>query len=219
MTKTNISDALYAYALKYGVKEHPVLIKIRELNKTLPQGKMQITPDQASLIGLFAKLNNAQKYLEIGVFTGYSSLNMALSMGQDGKIFAIDNNQEILNIAQKFWQEASVNEKITPLCGDALNILDSLCTNEHIETFDIAFIDANKSDYMAYYEYCYKLVKPGGIIIIDNVFMNGAVLEDVPPNFIKKVHELNQYLTNDERVTISLLPIADGVTIAYKKEL
>ena len=217
--KTNISNELYEYTLNISIKEHPVLKKIHEFNLTLTTGKMQIAPEQGQFMGLIAKITKARKYLEIGVYTGYSSLCMALAMGKSGKIYALDSNQEHLNIAQKFWQQADVDSQIINICGDGVNSLDKLLTHEHIATFDIAFIDANKRDYIQYYECCYQLIKAGGIIMIDNVLMAGKVLEDNPPAFAKAIIEFNQFIYNDTRIEISVLPIADGLTIAYKKEI
>ena len=219
MPKTNLTNELYEYALQIGAKEHPILKEIHQFNLSLPTGRMQIPPEQSQFMGLMAQIANAKKYLELGVYTGYSSLSMALHMGKNSRLYAIDNNQEHLNIATKFWTQANVIDQFIVLCGDGTNVLHSLLTNEHVETFDIAFIDANKSDYIQYFEYCYKLVKPGGIIFIDNVFMGGKVLLDNPPNFARAVIEFNQFLSNDNRVKISVLPMADGLTIAYKERI
>lgn len=219
MPKTNLTDELYNYVLKFGVKEHPVLSQIQEYNQTLPNGRMQIAPEQGQFMALLAKITKAQKYLEVGVFTGYSSLTMALGMGEAGKLYVIDNNQDNLDIAHKFWQLAGVKQQIKAILGDATVILETLSTPEHLATFDIAFIDANKSSYIEHYEYCYKLVRPGGIILIDNTLMNGKVLDASTQTHVKAVNHFNTFIYNDNRVDIVMLPIADGLTIAYKKEI
>lgn len=218
--KIEISDALYEYALKHGVHEHPVLSELREftiLKVTRPH--MQISPDQGQFMGLLAKIIHAKKYLEIGVFTGYSSLVMALAMGQDATVFALDNSLEHLDIAKQYWDKAGIIKQFEVMHGSALDSLKILVEQNKHSYFDIAFIDANKTNYREYYEYCYQLVRPGGIILIDNVLFHGQVLEEHPQNFVQAIKEFNQFIYTDKRVDISLLPIADGLTIAYKKEV
>lgn len=214
--KTIITEELYQYAIKYGVKEHEVLRQIREYNTTLPNGHMQISCEHAQFMGILAKLINAKKYLEIGVFTGYSTLAMALSMTK-ANIFAIDISQENLNIAKNFWAKANMDTQINIMCGDATAMLEKLCTNEHIGTFDIAFIDANKTAYLEHFNLCYELIRKNGIIMIDNVLMHGLVIEANAPNYAHTIHDFNVTLYNDPRVDIVILPFADGLTIAYKK--
>lgn len=216
--KTEITDELYRYALNMGVREHPVLQKLREYTDKLQNSFMQIVPEQGQFMGLLAKIINAKHYLEIGVFTGYSSLVMALSMGKDAKVVALDNNQKYLQIAQQFWTEAQVDQCITIIEGDAKESCERLLA-KHTNFFDIAFIDANKNDYLKYYEYCYKLVRSGGLILIDNVLFHGLVTKPNQSNFVETIKRLNEFIYQDPRVEISLLPIADGLTIARKKEV
>ena len=216
MLKLQITNELYEYVLEHSIKENQFLQEIQTYNKSLANGIMQIPPEQGQFMALLAKITYAKKYLEIGVFTGYSSLIMAEAMGPKGKVYALDSNQEILDTALSFWRKAQVEPQIIPICGNALESLANLCTHEHPGTFDIAFIDANKNDYRKYFEYCYRLVKSGGIILIDNVLMQGKVIETPAPNYAKAIHEFNQFIFNDKRVEISLLPIADGLTIARK---
>lgn len=217
--KTNITKDLYNYAINSSIKEHPVLKKLRMETSKLATSKMQISVDEGQFIGLLAKIINAKKYLEIGVYTGYSSLVMALSMGKTGKIIGLDNNKDFINIAKSFWIEANVDKQIDIMLDDALISLEKLVNDNQENTFDIAFIDANKNDYLEYYEYCYKLVRPGGLILLDNVLMQGLVIDKNPPNFVKAIKDFNQFIYNDKRVEISLLPFADGLTIALKKDL
>ena len=218
--KAEISDELYAYALEYGVHEHPVLEALRQFTITkVAQAHMQISPDQGQFMGLLAKITQAKKYLEIGVFTGYSSLAMALAMGKDATVFALDNSLEHLEIAKQYWDKAERLNQFEVMHGSALDSLETLVKQNKQDYFDIAFVDANKADYLKYYEYCYQLVRPGGIILIDNVLFHGQVLEEHPQNFVQAIKEFNQFIYSDKRVDISLLPIADGLTIAYKKEV
>lgn len=218
MLKIELTAELYNYLLQFSIKEHDILKQIRCFNQTLPNGDIQIPPEQAQFMTLLAKIIGAKKYLEIGVFTGYSSLAMALAMGSQSQIYAIDHSQKYLNIANSFWQLAGVDKQIIPILGEASDALDKLCSDQHLGSFDIAFIDANKSKYKEHYEYCYKLVRHSGIILIDNVLMRGKILNESSPKYVKAIREFNEFIYNDIRVDIVILPIADGLTIAYKKQ-
>lgn len=216
MQKTFIDSKFYEYILNNSVyKNHPTLIKLKKYTQTINNSHMQISEDQGQFMSLLGLITNAKKYLEIGVFTGYSSLLMALTLGEDSIIYALDNKQNYIDIAKSFWQEANVEKQITALIDDAKISLEKLIY-EHKETFDIAFIDANKNNYKYYYEYCLKLVKPKGIILIDNTLFHGEVLNK-NSKIGNVISEFNNYIYNDNRVFISLIPIADGLTIAYKK--
>lgn len=215
--KTHISAEVYAYALNLGVHENPVLTKLREKTASLPNAIMQIPREQGEFMGILAKAINAKKYLEIGVFTGYSSLAMALHMGPHAAIVALDISAEFTNIAKEYWDMAGVSKQITLMLDDANISLEALVDGGQSGTFDMAFIDANKSDYLAHYEYCLKLVRKGGIILIDNTLFHNEVVAANPSNKVKDILEFNQFIYNDERVSMTLLPIADGLTIAYKK--
>lgn len=218
MPKTLITDEVYDYAIKLGVHEHPVLTNLRHKTASMSNAIMQIPQEQGQFMGVLARTIRATKYLEVGVFTGYSSLVMALHMGKESQIFALDISAEYTNIAREYWQMAGVDKQINLIIDDALNSLDSLTKSGHIGTFDIAFIDAQKSDYLKYYNYCYDLVRSGGVILIDNTLFYGEVAKPNPTkNFVRAIQEFNEYIYNDTRVEISLLPIADGLTIAYKK--
>ena len=218
MPKTIITDELYDYCLAKGIREHPALSKLRQVSQELSNGQMLISPDQGALIAMLARLMNAKKYLEIGLFTGYSSLWMALNMPTDGKITTLDINDEHLSLAINAWQEAGVADKIEPLIAPAKESLQQLITTNQL--YDIALIDANKSEYLDYYESCIKLVRPGGLIIIDNVLMYGGVLKTNPnKKYLQVLQQLNDLVKNDERVDIVLLTIGDGMTLARKKDL
>ncbi len=214
--KLNITDSLYNYAIKIGAREHAVLQELRKYTAQLPMAHLQIPIDQGQLFAMLARIHKVKTYLEIGVFTGYSTLTVALSMPQDGKITALDNNLQVTAIAQKFWQKAKVNHKIDLRIGDARDSLQQLLDNGQQNSFDMAFIDANKSSYAQYYEYCYHLVRDGGIILVDNVLIQGRVLEEKSSTYVRAIQEFNQLVYNDIRVEICTLPIADGLTILYK---
>ena len=218
--KTVITEELYNYTLQHGTKTHPVVEELIKHNQSLPNGFMQTSPEQMQLMVIIAKLMNARKYLEIGSFTGYSAMNMALGVGKHLHITTIDNNIDNLNTAKYFWKKAGIDEQIQAHHKDALVVLEKLCNNKPQELFDISFIDANKSQYLKYFNYCYELTRPSGVIIIDNVLMHGLVLDaNNPklPNYVSAIHNFNQTLINDNRVEIVMLPFADGLTLAYKK--
>ena len=215
MLKTVLSEEIYQYAVDFGVREHPVLAKLRNETANLSNAQMQISVDQGQLMGLLAKMIGAKRYLELGVFTGYSSLNMALAMGSDGHVTGLELNTKHLITAREFWIEANVEKQIRVIEGAATSSCAKLIADK--EQFDIAFIDANKTDYPAYYEYCYQLVRVGGLVLVDNVLFKGAVLEEHPSNSTLAIKKLNEIIKNDPRVDICMLPIADGLTIAYKK--
>ncbi len=217
-SKTIITDELLDYAIQNSLSEHPVLKELREYNSNLANAHMQIAPEQGQFMALLAKIINAKKYLEIGVFTGYSTLVMAQAMGDNAQIIALDNNPQYLEIAKSYWSKANVYHNITTFVDNAINSLEKLINSEHVGTFDIAFIDADKTNYKSYYEYCLKLTKPHGIILIDNVLSSGRVLELNPKKFVTAIKEFNNYIYNDKRVDITILTIADGLTIARKKQ-
>ncbi|MBD2596737.1 class I SAM-dependent methyltransferase [Nostoc spongiaeforme FACHB-130] len=217
-TKTlGLAENLYEYLLFVSVREPEVLTQLRQETAQHPMGRMQIAPEQGQLMSLLVKLMGAQKTLEIGVFTGYSTLVVALALPKTGKVVACDISEEFTAIARRYWQQAGVAEKIDLHLAPAMEILDSLLASGEAETFDFAFIDADKSNYDNYYERSLKLVRPGGLIAIDNVLWSGRVAEpEVQDNRTKKIRAFNQKLHQDSRITLSLIPIADGLTLALK---
>ncbi|MBD2494986.1 class I SAM-dependent methyltransferase [Nostoc sp. FACHB-280] len=217
-TKTlGLEENLYEYLLSVSVQEPEVLRQLRQETAQHPMGRMQIAPEQGQLMSLLVKLMGAQKTLEIGVFTGYSTLAVALALPKTGKIVACDISEEFTAIARRYWQQAGVVEKIDLHLAPALETLDRLLADGEAETFDFAFIDADKSNYDNYYERSLQLVRPGGLIAIDNVLWSGRVAEpEVQDNRTKKIRAFNQKLHQDSRITLSLIPIADGLTLALK---
>ncbi|WP_413199536.1 class I SAM-dependent methyltransferase [Nostoc piscinale] len=217
-TKTlGLAENLYEYLLSVSVQEPEVLTQLRQETAQHPMGRMQIAPEQGQLMSLLVKLMGARKTLEIGVFTGYSTLVVALALPKTGKVVACDISEEFTAIARRYWQQAGVAEKIDLHLAPALETLDRLLASGEAETFDFAFIDADKSNYDNYYERSLKLVRPGGLIAIDNVLWLGRVAEpEVQDNRTKKIRAFNQKLHQDSRITLSLIPIADGLTLALK---
>jgi predicted O-methyltransferase YrrM len=212
-------DPLYQYFLANSVREPDILTKLRIETAQHPLANMQISPEQGQLMGLLVQLIGAKKCLEVGVFTGYSSLVVALNLPVDGRIVACDVSDEFTSIARKYWQEAGVNDKISLHIAPALETLDRLIANGETNTFDFAFIDADKNNYAAYYDRCFQLVRQGGLILVDNVLWYGRVVDPAMDNDkrTQAIKQINQQIYHDDRVQISLIPIGDGLTIARKK--
>lgn len=219
MKKTiGIEQPLYDYLLSVSLREPEVLQQLRAETALLPLGVMQIAPEQGQFMALLVKLMGAKKTLEVGVFTGYSSLCVALSLPNDGKLIACDVSDEYTTVARRYWEKAGIANKIDLRIAPASETLDELLAAGEAETFDFAFIDADKSNYYNYYERALQLVRVGGLIAIDNVLWSGAVADrEIQDNRTNKIREFNQKLHHDDRVTISLVPIADGLTLALKK--
>jgi predicted O-methyltransferase YrrM len=214
-----LSENLYQYLLANSVREPAILTKLRQETAQHPLVNMQISPEQGQLMGLLVQLIGAKKCLEIGVFTGYSALVVALNLPDDGRIIACDVSAEFTSIASKYWQEAGVNDKISLQIAPALETLDRLLANGEAGTFDFAFIDADKNNYAAYYDRCFQLVRQGGLILVDNVLWYGRVADPAMDGDkrTQAIKQLNQQIYHDDRVQISLIPIGDGLTIARKK--
>lgn len=214
--KDHISEELYQYARSIAQAEHPVLQALRVRTATVEGSHMQITPDQGQFMAMLAKILGAKKYLEVGVFTGYSALAVTLAMhNETAQTFALDIDPVTMNIAKEYWAMAKVDHKIIPIIGDAVASLAKLIDDGHSNTVDMAFIDAKKSDYITYFEYCYSLLKPGGIILVDNIFMLGSVLEQKPKESAAAVDRFNHFLQN-LGVDYCVTTIADGLTIVRK---
>ncbi len=214
-----LSDNLYQYLVANSVREPEILTRLREETAAHPLVNMQISPEQGQLMGLLVQLIGAKKCLEVGVFTGYSSLIVALHLPEDGKLIACDVSEEFTSIACKYWQEARVSNKIDLKIAPALETLDRLLANGEAGTFDFAFIDADKNNYAAYYDRCLQLVRQGGLILVDNVLWYGRVADPMMADDkrTQAIKQLNQQIYHDDRVQISLIPIGDGLTIARKK--
>jgi caffeoyl-CoA O-methyltransferase len=214
-----LSDDLHAYLLSVSSREPEVLRRLREATLALPAARMQISVEQGQFMRLLVELMGARRTLEVGVFTGYSSLSVALSLPEDGQIVACDVSEEYTNIARRFWAEAGVAHKIDLRLGPAVDTLDALLADgAQSGTFDAAFVDADKSNYDRYYEQALQLVRPGGLIAIDNTLWSGRVADpSVDDEDTVALRALNQKLHADERVSLSLVPIGDGLTLARKR--
>ncbi|MEH1906962.1 MAG: class I SAM-dependent methyltransferase [Nostoc sp.] len=213
-----LDNQLYNYLLSVSLREPEILLKLRQETASHPRSGMQISPEQGQFMRLLVQLIGAKKTLEVGVFTGYSSLSVALALPADGKIIAADVNEEFTAIARRYWQEAGVADKIDLRLAPGLETLDQLLATGQAETFDFAFIDADKENYDGYYERSLQLVRPGGLIAIDNVLWSGQVAQEQNQDqSTQAIRALNKKLHHDERITLSLVPIADGLTLAIKR--
>ena len=212
-----LEQNLYDYLLSVSLREPTILTQLRQETAQMPRSIMQISPEQGQFMALLVKLIGAKKTLEVGVFTGYSSLVVALALPADGKIVACDVSEEYTSVARRYWQDAGVADKIDLHIAPALETLDKLLTAGEAVTFDFAFIDADKGNYENYYERCLELIRPGGLIAIDNVLWSGKVADtEIQDNQTNKIRDLNRKLHEDSRITLSLVPIADGLTLAMK---
>jgi predicted O-methyltransferase YrrM len=195
-----------------------VLQELREETQQLPNARMQISSEQGQLMAMLVKLVNARKIVEVGTFTGYSSTVMALAMPPEGRLVACDVSEEYTQIARKFWQKAGVDEQIQLILGKAKESLKQLLQADGQESFDLAFIDADKTAYTEYYEYCLKLIQPGGLILVDNVLWGGQVADSSNHDMdTEALRAFNAALSSDQRIDLCTVPIGDGLTIARKR--
>lgn len=215
---TPLDDRLHDYVVSVGTREHPALARLRAETATMAKAGMQISPDQGAFMQFLARSLGARAYLEIGVFTGYSSLAVALALPADGRITALDASAEWTAVARRYWTEAGVAGKIELRLGAAADSLDALLAEGRAGTYDFAFIDADKENYELYFERCLALVRPGGVIAADNVLWDGAVIdpEDTDAD-TEAIRAFNRARHRDERIDLSLVPIADGLTLARKR--
>lgn len=213
-----LDDRLYEYLLSVSLRDDPVAARLREETSRLAQSQMQIAPEQAQFLALLVRVAGARRTLDIGVFTGYSALAVARALPEDGRVVALDVSEEWTAIARRYWREAGVADRIDLRIAPALQTLDGLIAEGERATFDFAFIDADKENYGAYYERCLELMRPGGLIAVDNVLWSGSVADssDHRPE-TEAIRKFNQLLHCDERIYLSLVPIADGLTLAMKR--
>jgi predicted O-methyltransferase YrrM len=214
----NLSTEVYHYLQKHSLREHPVLKALREETRHLRWYVMQISPEQGQFMGLLIELMNAKKTLDIGTFTGYSALAVALALPDDGEVITCDVNPETAAIAERFFKQAGMQHKIALKLAPALDTLQQLIDDGKAGSFDFSFIDADKGNYQHYYEKSLALVRQGGLIAIDNVLWSGRVADPSDSDAdTKAIRKLNDHLMHDERITLSMLPIGDGLTLARKR--
>ena len=213
-----MTDPLYDYMLGASLRDLPVLKRLREETARLPRGTMQISPEQGQFMQLLTKLMGAKRCIEVGVFTGYSSLCVALALPADGHILACDVSEEFTAVARRYWKEAGVEPKVELVLAPALATLDARLKAGEASSYDLAFIDADKSNYAGYYERILKLLRPGGLVLVDNVLWSGAVIDKKDKSEdTAAIRAFNEALQKDERVDVSMLPVGDGLTLARKR--
>jgi predicted O-methyltransferase YrrM len=214
----NLTPALYAYLQKVSLREPDVLKKLREETHKLSNYNMQISPEQGQFMALLMELMGGKKTLDIGTFTGYSALAVALAIPSQGKVITCDVSEEWTTIAKKYWQLAGVENKVQLKVAPALETLQQLLDEGEAESFDFAFIDADKLNYSNYYEKSLALLRRGGLIAVDNVLWDGQVADEhYQDESTKAIRALNEKICHDERVSVSMIPIGDGLTLARKR--
>jgi predicted O-methyltransferase YrrM len=206
------------YVIEHGVREPKILAQLRMETASHPRAVMQIPPEQGQLFEFLVKLTGARRAIEIGVFTGYSSLATALALPDDGRLIACDISEEFTAVARRYWKVAGVDKKIELRIGPAIDTLDGLIASGASDSFDFAFVDADKTSYASYYERCLALIRRGGLIALDNMLQHGQVMAETnqEPNVVA-IRKLNDFILNDSRVDSLLLPFGDGLTLVRKR--
>ena len=206
------------YVLDNSLREPEILTRLRAETAALPNANMQIPEEEGQLLQVLVRMTGTRRALEVGVFTGYSSLAVALAMPADGTIVACDISAEYTSVARRYWAEAGVADRIDLRIAPASESLDALLAEGAAGTFDFAFIDADKTAYPGYYEQCLQLVRKGGLLLLDNMFMKGRVMDPAETDEgVVAVHALNRFIHADQRVDQLLLPFSDGITLALKR--
>ncbi|NYE59693.1 putative O-methyltransferase YrrM [Duganella sp. 1224] len=212
-----LTDTLYDYVLGHSLREHPAQAALRAATRGHERASMQISPEQGQFMALLVKLMGARNAIEVGVFTGYSALSVALALPPEGRLVACDISDEYTSVARPFWQQAGVADKIDLRLAPAQDTLQSLLNDGEAGLYDFAFIDADKVGYDGYYEACLQLLRPGGLIVLDNTLRDGRVAMRAEDPDTAALQALNIKLREDLRVDLSMLPISDGVTLARKR--
>ncbi|MBA2675606.1 class I SAM-dependent methyltransferase [Ramlibacter sp.] len=210
-------DGLYDYVLAHSLREHPEQAALREATRSHPRAGMQIAPEQGQFMAMLARLMGARRAIEIGVFTGYSALSVALALPEDGRLLACDISDEYTRIGIPFWQRAGVAHKIDLRLAPAAQTLRACLDAGEAGQYDFAFIDADKTAYDGYYELVLQLLRPGGLVVIDNTLWHGAVAHPADSDDTRALQALNAKVHADARVDMVLLPFSDGVTLARKR--
>jgi predicted O-methyltransferase YrrM len=216
-TSIGLDDTLRAYLISDGMREHPVLTRLREETQRMQRASMQVAPEEGALLAMLVRLLDARRVLEIGTFTGYSSTAMALAMGEGGRIVCCDLSTDWTDIARQAWTDAGVADRVDLRIGPAVETMDALLDEGAESGFDLAFIDADKPSYDAYYEGCLRLVRTGGVIAIDNTLWSGRVADpSVHDESTDAIRALNAKIAADERVEPVIVPVGDGLTLARR---
>jgi len=213
-----LDDRLYDYLLDVSLREDPILARLRAETSGLAEANMQIAPEQGQFMALLVQLMGARRCLEVGTFTGYSALVVAQALPADGQLIALDVSEEWTSIARRYWAEAGVADRIELRLGPAADAMHRLLDDRHSESFDFIFVDADKTGYRAYCGLALELLRPGGLLLLDNVLWGGRVVDPaINDADTRAIRELNEWLGQEERVDLSLVPIGDGLTLARKR--
>jgi len=214
-----LDDRLHEYLLEVVLREHPLLERLRAETAAHPRAGMQISPEQGQLMQLLVRLAGARRVIEVGVFTGYSSLAVALGLPADGRLLACDVSEDYTTIARRYWREAGVEHMIELVLAPALETLEARLAAGEAGQYDFAFIDADKGNYLRYYERVLALLRPGGLVAVDNTLWGGAVADpqDREPDTLA-LRAFNAFLADDTRIDLSVVPIGDGLTLARKRQ-
>lgn len=213
-----LDDNLYRYLLNVGGRETELLKRLREETARDPMSRMQIAPEQGAFMSLLVNIMGARKCLEVGTFTGYSSICMASAMPADGQLYCCDVDANWTSIAQRYWREAGLETRIQLTLAPAAETLQTLLDAGHARTFDLIFLDADKTNYDTYYELALKLLRSGGLLLVDNVLWSGRVLGHLVADAdTRAIQALNLKIQQDQRVDMAMLPLADGLTLARKR--
>ena len=213
----DLDDTLYQYLLDHSLREHPEQAALREATRAHPRAGMQISPEQGQFMTLLVKLIGARRTIEIGTFTGYSALTVALALPVGGKVLACDISEKYTAIGKPYWQRAGVADRIELVIAPAVQTLDARIAAGEAGRYDFAFIDADKEGYDDYYERCLQLVRQGGLIAVDNTLWGGDVARPAKDADTRALQALNDKLHRDERIDMAMLPIGDGLTLARKR--
>jgi len=219
-TKTNtLPDDVYRYVLECSGREPPVLARLREATAPRPESEMQISPEQGQFMALLIRLISARRCIEVGTYTGYSALAVAMALPTDGKIIACDVSDEFTRVGRPFWREAGVESRIDLRIKPGLDTLNELLAEGGENAFDFAFVDADKPNYIKYYETLLRLIRPGGLIAADNTLaVSGAPIIRQDTVNSRALRAFNEHVHHDERVDLSMVPIGEGLTLLRKRE-
>ena len=214
-----LDDRTYEYLLAHSLREDPRLAALRAETASHPQVNMQIAPEQGQFMQMLVRLSGARRAIEVGVFTGYSSLAVMLAMPEDGRLLALDVSEEYTAVARRHWQAAGVADRIELVIAPAVETLDARLARGEAGQYDFAFIDADKTSYLTYYERLLKLLRPGGLIVVDNTLWSGRVADPEERDAdTRALRAFNDALHRDPRVDLALLPVGDGLTLARLRD-
>ena len=214
----NMDEKLYSYLLDMGLREPEVLARLREATEAEELSVMRSAPEQGQFMAMLIRLTGARRVIEVGTYTGYATLWMALALPEDGQIITCDISERWSFVARRFWEQAGVQDKVSLYLRPALQTLDELLECDEAASFDFAFIDADKENYELYYERCLQLIRAGGVVVIDNVLWGGSVIDDAKhDSATEAIRAFNRKLKEDQRIELVMLPVADGMTLALKQ--